>query len=65
MEKLAFKVRICRLHSAVELIPKDRLTDEGQMHSNLVRATSFDRNLEQRTARKSLEHAKTRHSRPA
>src|SRR5918997_5963737 len=65
MEELTFKTRVRRSRSPIELIPDDWMTDEGQMHPNLMRPPGLDRNLEQRGVRKSLDDAEMRHSWPA
>ena len=57
MQKLAIELRIGGSRSPIHPIAHDRMPDEGQMDPNLVRAPGFDRNLEQRGVRKSLDNA--------
>jgi len=64
VEKLAPKLEICPTRFPVQLVAKDWMADEGKMYPNLVRATGFDRELEQCGIRKSLDNAETRYCRP-
>src|SRR5215213_7422964 len=63
MEELAIELRICGTRSPVQRVSNNRMADEGQVDTNLVGATSFDRNLEQRHVRKSLDNVETRYRR--
>jgi hypothetical protein len=42
MEKLAFYVRVRQPCSPIELVTDNRVTDEGQVDPNLMRAPGLD-----------------------
>src|SRR5215213_4260790 len=63
MEKLAIESRTFRTLLPVQRVSNNRMADEGQVDPNLVGATGFDGNLEQRHVRKSLDNVETRYRR--
>jgi len=63
MEKLAIELGVHGTRSPVHLIANYWMADEGKVDTNLMRATGFDRELEQRGVRKSLDNMESRYRR--
>src|SRR5215204_3199903 len=65
MEKLPLEIGIGWMFPAIDAVTYNRMSDERKMDPDLVCASGFDRNLEQRGVRKSLDHTKMSHRWPA